>query len=319
MKISKASKILAVLMVLVLTLGLAACSANKKNSSNDNSDIIPLLAQEANSIDEATALHKKLMEAENKILTDNSALWEKVFLSANKNTTMIEDGSNYGDFLLNTIEGAKSQFTADELKTLKDGAEQIKEIEGKLTILEQKYPGCGSTPGSGESVAAEDAGMSGDTSKLMQFPSFQGKDLDGNDVNSSELFSGNTVTVVNFWFTTCKPCVGELEDLEALNKTLSAKGGAVVGVNSFTLDGDKAAISEAKDVLSKKGVTYKNIWFDSKSEAGKFTSGLYSYPTTYVVDKNGNIVGQPIVGAITSPEQSEKLNKLIDQAIASSK
>lgn len=319
MKISKASKILAVLMVLVLTLGLAACSANKKNSSNDNSDIIPLLAQEANSLDEATALHKKLMEAENKILTDNSALWEKVFLSANKNTTMIEDGSNYGDFLLNTIEGAKSQFTADELKTLKDGAEQIKEIEGKLTILEQKYPGCGSTPGSGESVAAEDAGMSGDTSKLMQFPSFQGKDLDGNDVNSSELFSGNTVTVVNFWFTTCKPCVGELEDLEALNKTLSAKGGAVVGVNSFTLDGDKAAISEAKDVLSKKGVTYKNIWFDSKSEAGKFTSGLYSYPTTYVVDKNGNIVGQPIVGAITSPEQSEKLNKLIDQAIANSK
>lgn len=319
MKISKASKILAVLMVLVLTLGLAACSANKKNSSNDNSDIIPLLAQEANSLDEATALHKKLMEAENKILTDNSALWEKVFLSANKNTTMIEDGSNYGDFLLNTIEGAKSQFTADELKTLKDGAEQIKEIEGKLTILEQKYPGCGSTPGSGESVAAEDAGMSGDTSKLMQFPSFQGKDLDGNDINSSELFSGNTVTVVNFWFTTCKPCVGELEDLEALNKTLSAKGGAVVGVNSFTLDGDKSAISEAKDVLSKKGVTYKNVWFDSKSEAGKFTSGLYSYPTTYVVDKNGNIIGQPIVGAITSPEQSEKLNKLIDQAIASSK
>lgn len=319
MKISKASKILAVLMVLVLTLGLAACSANKKNSANDNSDIIPLLAQEANSLDEATALHKKLMEAENKIFTDNSALWEKVFLSANKNTTMIEDGSNYGDFLLSTIEGAKDQFTADELKTLKGGAEQIKEIEGKLTILEQKYPGCGSTPGSGESVAAEDAGMSGDKSKLTQFPSFQGKDLDGNDVNSSELFSGNTVTVVNFWFTTCKPCVGELEELEALNKTLSAKGGAVVGVNSFTLDGDKAAISEAKDVLSKKGVTYKNVWFDSKSEAGKFTSGLYSYPTTYVVDKNGNIVGQPIVGSITSPEQSEKLNKLIDQAIANSK
>ena len=142
MKISKASKILAVLMVLVLTLGLAACSANKKNSANDNSDIIPLLAQEANSLDEATTLHKKLMEAENKILTDNSALWEKVFLSANKNTTMIEDGSNYGDFLLDTIESAKGQFTADELKTLKDGAEQIKEIEGKLTILEQKYPGC---------------------------------------------------------------------------------------------------------------------------------------------------------------------------------
>ena len=125
------------------------------------------------------------------------------------------------------------------------------------------------------------------------------------------------MTVVNFWFTTCKPCVEELQSLEALNKDLAAKGGAVVGINSFTLDGDKAAITEAKDLLAKKGITYKNIWFDSKSEAGTFTSGLYSYPTTYVVDKNGNIVGSPIVGAITAPEQAKMLQDLIAQALAS--
>ena len=153
----------------------------------------------------------------------------------------------------------------------------------------------------------------------MKFPTFDGKDLDGNEVNSSTLFAKNTVTVVNFWFTTCNPCVEELADLEALNKQLAEKGGAVVGINSFTLDGDKTAISDAKNILAKKGVTYKNIWFDSKSKAGEFTSGLYSYPTTYVVDKNGNIVGEPIVGAITSKNQSEKLQKLIDQAIANSK
>ncbi len=153
----------------------------------------------------------------------------------------------------------------------------------------------------------------------MQFPAFEGKDLDGNDVKSSELFSGNTVTVVNFWFTTCSPCVGELADLEALNRKLAEQGGAVVGVNSFTLDGDKTAISEAKDILSKKGVSYRNIWFDSKSDAGKFTAGLFSFPTTYVVDKNGNIVGEPIVGAITGKKQAETLQKLIDQAIANSK
>ena len=146
----------------------------------------------------------------------------------------------------------------------------------------------------------------GNSSDLSKFPSFNGKDLDGNAVDSSKLFSGNSVTVVNFWFTTCKPCVEELQSLEALNKDLAAKGGAVVGINSFTLDGDKAAITEAKDLLAKKGITYKNIWFDSKSEAGTFTSGLYSYPTTYVVDKNGNIVGSPIVGAITSPEQAKR-------------
>lgn len=113
----------------------------------------------------------------------------------------------------------------------------------------------------------------------------------------------------------CKPCVGELSELEALNKKLAEKGGQVVGINTFTLDGDKTAISEAKDILSKKGVTYKNIWFDSNSDAGKFTSGIFSYPTTYVVDKNGNIVGEPIVGAITEKNQAKTLEKLIDQAL----
>ena len=319
MKFSKATKLSAIIMTFVLVLSLVACSADKTEKKKSNVDIKTLMAQEPNDADEAAKLYDKLLQAENDILSNNSALWEKVFLSANKNTPMIEDGTNYGDLLLSTGEGSKSDFSADEYKILKAAAEQIKEIEGKLTILEQKYPGCGKKPSSGECVDRASAGVAGDASKLMKFPSFNGKDLDGNDVNSSDLFSGNTVTVVNFWFTSCKPCVSELADLEALNKELAAKGGGVVGINSFTLDGNKKEISEAKDILSKKGATYKNIWFDTNSEAGKFTSGLYSYPTTYVVDKNGNIVGQPIVGAITSPEQAAKLNKLIDTAIANSK
>ena len=329
----KLSKIIAMLVAAALAICLAACQADKgaqSSASGSNSDIAALMATEPSSADEAATLFAQLMQKENDILTSNSSLWEKVFLSANKNTPIIEDGSNYGDFLLATIEGAKDKFTAAELETLKEGAQQIKEIENKLTVLEQKYPGCDSKPSEGESVDASSAGMTGgagsssstnasstSASDLMKFPSFQGKDLDGNEVNSNELFANNTVTVVNFWFTTCKPCVGELGDLEALNKTLAEKGGSVVGINSFTLDGDKTAISEAKDILTKKGVTYQNVWFASNSEAGKFTSGLYSYPTTYVVDKNGQIVGQ-VVGAITSDEQAKALNALIDKAIANS-
>ena len=140
--------------------------------------------------------------------------------------------------------------------------------------------------------------------------------MDGNTVKSDELFSGNAVTVVNFWFTTCNPCVGELTELDALNKELAEKGGALIGVNTFTLDGDEAAISEAKDVLTEKGVTYQNVYFDSDGEAGKFTSNIFAYPTTYVVDRNGNIVGEPIVGAVTEKKQAETLQKLIDQALA---
>ena len=318
----KTKRILTLLTAALLVLSLAACGTGKESKKDDSgkkAEIAALMAAEPATADEAAELHQKLMEQENAILSQNSALWEKVFLSANKNMTMIEDGGNYGDFLLKTIEGAKDQFKSDELKLLNEGAELIREIEGKLTILEQKFPGCGNKPSDGDMSVPAENGKPIEKSDLTKFPAFDGKDLAGNEVKSSTLFGENTVTVVNFWFTTCSPCVGELAELEALNKQLAEKGGAVVGINSFTLDGDKTAIAEAKDILAKKGVSYKNIWFDSKSEAGKFTSGLYSYPTTYVVDKNGNIVGNPIIGAITGKKQAETLQKLIDQAIANSK
>ena len=318
----KRTKILTVLAALLLILGLTACGMSKDGKENEGSKetgIASLLAADPKTKDEASELHQKLMQQETAILSENSSLWEKVFLSADKGMAMIKDGGNYGDFLLTTIESSKDQFTDDELKLLKDGAEQIRKIEDKLAVLEQKFPDCGKKPSEGDMSVPAENGKPKENSDLMKFPSFEGKDLDGNEAKSSTLFAGNTVTVVNFWFTTCSPCVGELSDLEALNKSLSEKGGEVVGINSFTLDGDKTAISEAKDVLTKKGASYKNIWFESNSEAGKFTSGLYSYPTTYVVDKNGNIVGDPITGAITGKKQSEKLNELIDQAIANSK
>lgn len=318
----KTKRILTLLTAALLVLSLAACGTGKDSKKDDGgkkTEIAALIAAEPATADEAAELHQKLMEQENAILSQSSALWEKVFLSANKNTTMIEDGGNYGDFLLKTIEGAKDQFKSDELKLLNEGAELIREIEGKLTILEQKFPGCGNKPSDGDMSVPAENGKPIEKSDLTKFPAFDGKDLAGNEVKSSTLFGENTVTVVNFWFTTCSPCVGELAELEALNKQLAEKGGAVVGINSFTLDGDKTAIAEAKDILTKKGVSYKNIWFDSKSEAGEFTSGLYSYPTTYVVDKNGNIVGEPIVGAITGQKQAQTLQKLIDQAIANSK
>ena len=320
----KTTKILTALLLVALVLSLAACSKPQANGGNmateDNAAnaIDDLLAKEASTAEEATALHTKLMDAETAILNENSALWEKVFLSADKGSAMIEDGSNYGDFLLKTIESAKDEFTEDELKLLQKDGETIRSIEVKVAALEEKFPGCGQTPsGDSMSVPAGDNMMTPPNDGSQQkFPAFEGKDLDGNEVKSDTLFSGNAVTVVNFWFTTCNPCVGELAELDALNKELAEKGGALIGVNTFTLDGDEAAISEAKDVLSKKGVTYQNVYFASDGEAGKFTTNIFAYPTTYVVDRSGNIVGDPIVGAITEKKQAETLQKLIDQALA---
>ncbi len=340
-------KLMTLLLAVVLVLSLAACGA-KGGDHMDGMDNEPKNAEEA------AAMHKELTAQEAAILAENTALWEKVFMAADKGKIMMEDGKNYGDFLLETIDAAKDQFSSDELKLLQSEAEKIRDIRNKLAALEEKYPeimqksldsdmnmptdkdmdtmpdggnkdnktDSGSTDNktdSGNTGNKTDSGSTGsktDDSSLPKFPAFEGKDLDGNTVKSSDLFSGNAVTVVNFWFTTCGPCVGELGDLDALNKDLSGKGGALIGINAFTLDGNEAAISDAKDVLTQSGATYQNVYFDSGSEAGKFVESIYAYPTTYVVNRSGRIVGDPIVGAITSKAQADALQAQIDKALA---
>ena len=349
-------KLMTLLLAVVLVLSLAACGA-KGGDHMDGMDNEPKNAEEA------AAMHKELTAQEAAILAENTALWKKVFMTADKGKIMMEDGKNYGDFLLETINAAKDQFSADELKLLQGEAEKIRDIGNKLAALEEKYPeimqksldsdmnmpadkdmdtmpdsgskdnktdggntgnktdsgSTGNTPDNGSTGNKTDSGSTGnktDDSSLPKFPAFEGKDLDGNTVKSSDLFSGKAVTVVNFWFTTCGPCVGELGDLDALNKELSGKGGALIGINAFTLDGNEAAISEAKDVLTQSGATYQNVYFDSGSEAGKFVESIYAYPTTYVVNRSGRIVGDPIVGAITSKAQADALQAQIDKALA---
>ena len=341
-------KLMTLLLAVVLVLSLAACGA-KGGEHMDSMDNEPKNAEEA------TAMHNELTAQEAAILAENTALWEKVFMAADKGKIMMEDGKNYGDFLLETINAAKDQFSADELKLLQGEAEKIRDIGNKLAALEEKYPeivqksldsdmnmpadkdmdtmpdsggntgnkadsgSTGNTPDNGSTGNKTVSGSTGnktDDSSLPKFPAFEGKDLDGNTVKSSDLFSGKAVTVVNFWFTTCGPCVGELDDLDALNKELSGKGGALIGINAFTLDGNEAAISDAKDVLTQSGATYQNVYFDSGSEAGKFVESIYAYPTTYVVNRSGRIVGDPIVGAITSKAQADALQAQIDKALA---
>ena len=313
-----AKKILTLLLGAMLLLSLAACGAKDDNKTAEMNGNDTEMAGEAKNAEEALTMHKELLERENAILSENTELWEKVFMAADKGMTMQEDGKNYGDFLLDTIEGAKDQFNDKEYEWLKESTTEISNIENKLTALEEKYPEImqKSMDGDMSMPAGSDTSNPPDDGSMQKFPAFEGKDLDGNTVKSDELFSANAVTVVNFWFTTCNPCVGELSELDALNKELTEKGGSLIGVNTFTLDGDETAISEAKDVLAKKGATYQNVYFDSDGEAGKFTTNIFAYPTTYVVDRSGNIVGEPIVGAVTGKTQAEALQAQIDKALA---
>ena len=314
-----AKKLVTLLLVAVLALSLAACGTENNDKMGDMGSNGSAMTGEPKNAEEALAMHKELMAQEKALLSEKTELWEKVFMAADKGMTMQEDGKNYGNFLLKTIEDAKEEFSDEEYAWLKETATEISNIENKLTALEEKYPEIMQKSMDGDMSMPSDqngAGKMAEQGSMQKFPAFEGKDLDGNTVKSDELFSGNAVTVVNFWFTTCNPCVGELAELDALNKELAEKGGALIGVNTFTLDGDKAAIADAKDVLAKKGATYQNIYFGSGGDAGKFVENVFAYPTTYVVDRNGNIVGDPIVGAVTGKTQAEALQAQIDKALA---
>jgi len=235
---------------------------------------------------------------ENEILSANDALWEKVFSSMDKNVTETTLSTNYGDFLLSAVEKAKDQFSDEEYKTLTADAEKIRDIENQIAAL----------------APAEDTSSSA-TAQGTAFPKFEGSDLEGNPVDNS-LFAGNAFTVVNFWFNGCKPCVEELDDLNALNEKIKAQGGEVVGINTETLDGNQQGIDAAKKLLATKGASYRNIYFASGSEAGKFALNIMAFPTTYVFDRDGNVVGQPLLGGIDKEENLAALQKNIDAALA---
>ena len=278
----KLNRVTALLLSLVLAFSLAACGQGASSASSASSSAASSAAAESKT-------EEQLLAEENEILSANDALWEKVFSSMDKNVTETTLSTNYGDFLLSAVEKAKDQFSDEEYKTLTADAEKIRAIEEQIAAL----------------APAEDA-ASGAAAQGNAFPKFEGSDLEGNPVDNS-LFAGNAFTVVNFWFNGCKPCVAELGELEKLNKKISEQGGEVIGINVETLDGNEQNIETAKQILETKGASYRNIYFDSASDAGKFSLGIMAFPTTYVIDKNGNTVGEPLLRVRDSEESRNTL------------
>ena len=275
---------------LLMLLSLAACSSTQTSTAASS--------QQA-STSETGKSENELIAEENDILAANNALWEKVFASMDKNVTDTTLSSNYGDILMSALDHAKDQFTDEEYAALKADADKIREIETQIAALPQ-----------------DEAASQSMTQTASTFPQFEGKDLDGNSVSSS-LFSDNAFTVVNFWFSGCKPCVDEMDDLDALNQRIKEQGGEVIGVNTETLDGNADNIATAKKILESAGASFRNIYFDPDSEAGKFALGIMAFPTTCVVDRQGNIVGEPIMGGIDQEANMTALEKLIADAVAS--
>ena len=290
---------------------------------------------------ECACAEKKLemLTAEmNAVFEKNMDLWNRFFGMMDKQPDM---DMSYADYLTEQLEMMKEKFTEEEYKLLQQDVETIRRLDEEIDKLEEmlmQNEGMAAdsdmamesdmvTADGGMVMGNEGTAMADDNMTMtdkdtmteddssMKFPEFEGTDLEGNPV-TSELFKENSVTVVNFWFSACAPCIAELGELNELNEELKLKGGAVIGINADTIGGDENMIMEARQILEKKGAAYQNIYFSADSEAGQLTYSITAFPTTVVVDRNGRMVGEPILGGINNESQMKVLQDLIDETLA---
>ena len=297
----KLKKVIAASLAISVLFAFTGCgnSSSTTNTKQESSS-----TTETGSTDELNKKLDDLYQQENQLFADHKDAWDKAFGLMNKNTAGDAKNENYADVLASTVESNKDSFSEEEYETLSKDIETIRGIEEEIAKLEKEIAASGSSDNS-SSKSDESTGV---------FQGFKGKDLDGNDVDDS-LFAKNKVTVVNFWFSGCKPCVGELSKLNELNETLKEMGGEVVGINTDTLDNNEAGIKEAKEILKAQGASYKNLTFDSNSTVGKYAGNIMAFPTTVLVDKNGNIVGEPFMGGIDDQSNYDQLMKQIQSVL----
>ena len=297
----KLKKVIAASLAISVLFAFTGCgnSSSTTNTKQESSS-----TTETGSTDELNKKLDDLYQQENQLFADHKDAWDKVFGLMNKNTDGDAMNENYADFLASTVESNKDSFSEEEYETLSKDIETIRGIEEEITKLEKE---------SAASESSDNASSKSDESTGV-FKGFKGKDLDGNDVDDS-LFAKNKVTVVNFWFSGCKPCVGELSKLNELNEKLKEMGGEVVGINTDTLDNNEAGIKEAKEILKAQGASYKNLTFDSNSTVGKYAGNIMAFPTTVLVDKDGNIVGEPFMGGIDDQSNYDQLMKQIQSVL----
>lgn len=297
----KRNTILTILFVSA-ALSLTACSGTK-TADTGNTQYIADDSKDGQTSDTSAVSDTTLddlYQQENQLFADHEDAWNKAFGLMNKSTA--DPSGNYADYLSDTVESNKDAFTEDEYKTLTDDIETIRGIEEQIAAIESK------------DSASDASDQSSETGEASPFKNFSGTDYDGNAVDES-LFSNNAVTVVNFWFTGCKPCVAELSRLNELNDAIKSMGGEVIGINTETFDGNEDAIKEAASVLESQGAAYRNLSIDSDSDAGKYASAIMAFPTTILVDRNGAIVGEPMLGGIDNQDNYDTLLKQIQSVI----
>ena len=142
------------------------------------------------------------------------------------------------------------------------------------------------------------------------FPEFSEVDTEGTIV-SHDIFSDYDITIVNFWNNGCGTCIAEMPELEELYQEFQKDNINLIGVGVDSGENEEQ-LTLAREILKEKGVTYQNISPNPQNDFYKeFISHITGYPTTYVVDSEGNIIGAPLVGNVKA--QMDTLQSRIDR------
>ena len=171
----------------------------------------------------------------------------------------------------------------------------------------------GSLPGEGE----EEAASSGETGEsdpdAVPALDFTLTDQFGNTHTLAD-YAGKTI-LLNFWATWCGPCQAEMPDLQALYEEWGENEGdlVVLGVAGPKADGslypvDDKTAEEIAAWLAEKGYTYP-VLMDTTGELF-LGYGVYSFPTTFMVDKDGNVFGY-----LTGSMSREIMDSIVEQTM----
>jgi len=128
---------------------------------------------------------------------------------------------------------------------------------------------------------------------------FKTQDLEGNEV-TSDIFKNADVTMVNIWATWCGPCKEELPDIGRVAKKYRAKGAQVVAICSDVMEGDDSVLDEAKEIIQDSECDF--IVLRNNSSFDSIFKNIQAFPTTLFFDKNGDLVGDVVIGGRSEAE-----------------
>ncbi|HCU08335.1 MAG TPA: TlpA family protein disulfide reductase [Clostridiales bacterium] len=157
----------------------------------------------------------------------------------------------------------------------------------------------GSTAADTDNNTASSASLSGMTTT----------DIEGNAVDQA-LFGDRQLTMVNFWSTTCPPCIREMPDLAELHT--AHEGFQVVGIVLNISESNMDKLPTVLDIVEQTGADYPHLAVSESLYEAKVKDIQY-VPETIFVDSEGNQVGEAYVGAKEYDEWNEIIEELLQE------